>query len=162
MKLTALALLLSVSPATAGTVVIDGDKGGWLHKYQELFNEVSSDQIVIDGECMSACTIFLAAPKVCVTESAVLGFHKPFRVIRETKQIAKGDAFVKMANDGWQTSFYNIMPDGVKALLNTAPRIPSPTEGDAIGDMFRIKGRDLKGAIPMCPDNWKERLTDAE
>jgi hypothetical protein len=64
----------------AATVVISHDNGGrigpYLTRYQAL--RQSGEYVVVDGECLSACTIVLGIiPKdrLCVTPNAVFGFH---------------------------------------------------------------------------------------
>jgi len=69
-----------VSSVAAAEVRIVSDPGGevasYIRKYQEV--RVSGDQVVVDGPCLSACTLLTAlVPKnrICVTSRAVLGFH---------------------------------------------------------------------------------------
>src|SRR6266487_6640844 len=59
---------------------IENDKGGSLGKYLLMFAAIrdSSERVVIDGSCFSACTLVTAMiPKdrVCITDRAMLGFH---------------------------------------------------------------------------------------
>src|SRR6266508_3700748 len=73
------ASLVSLSPARAA-VVISGDNGGRIDRYLNKFELVraSGQQVVIDGPCLSACTLVLrAVPKdrICVTRRASLGCH---------------------------------------------------------------------------------------
>jgi hypothetical protein len=61
-------------------VRIVGDPGGEVSSYLHRFHAVrnSGERVVIDGPCLSACTLLLAeVPKnrICVTSRAVLGFH---------------------------------------------------------------------------------------
>jgi hypothetical protein len=71
------ALLATVASAE---VRVTGDPGGeitsYLRKYQRI--KLSGEELVIDGPCLSACTLFTAIiprDRVCVTHRAVLGFH---------------------------------------------------------------------------------------
>jgi len=73
------ASLVSLSPVHAA-MVISGDNGGRIDRYLNKFEQVraSGQQVVIDGPCLSACTLVLSAvPKdrICVTNKASLGFH---------------------------------------------------------------------------------------
>jgi hypothetical protein len=59
---------------------IVGDPGGevtsYIHKFETA--RASGEHIVIDGPCLSACTLLTGiVPRdhVCVTQRAVLGFH---------------------------------------------------------------------------------------
>jgi hypothetical protein len=69
------------APATASAEVrIVDDPGGEVFSYIRKFEAVraSGDHVVIDGPCLSACTLLTGiVPRdhVCVTQRAVLGFH---------------------------------------------------------------------------------------
>jgi hypothetical protein len=74
---------ISVSPACA-TVRIISDPGGAVIDYLERFEavRVSGEPIIIDGACLSACTLaigLLPRGQVCATPKAVLGFHAAWR-----------------------------------------------------------------------------------
>jgi len=75
----ALASALVVTVANAD-VRIFRDQGGevvtYLNKYREMRS--TGERLVIDGPCLSACTLFTALippDHVCVTSRAALGFH---------------------------------------------------------------------------------------
>src|ERR1700749_4401740 len=70
---------LAASPASA-TVRITGDPGGKIGPYLANLAAIrsSGEQVVIDGPCLSACTMILGViPRdhICVTSRAKLGFH---------------------------------------------------------------------------------------
>jgi hypothetical protein len=70
---------LTVTSASA-TVVLSDDIGGKMEEYTARFQQVrnSGEAVVIDGTCLSACTLVLGlVPRdhVCATPNAVLGFH---------------------------------------------------------------------------------------
>jgi hypothetical protein len=74
---------LAVSPASAA-VRISSDFGGqighYLDRYAALRN--SGERVVIDGLCLSACTLVLGVvprDRICVTSRARLGFHAAWR-----------------------------------------------------------------------------------
>jgi hypothetical protein len=61
-------------------VRVTNDLGGEISSYVEKFQSmrVSGERLVIDGPCLSACTLFTAFlrhDQVCVTPRAMLGFH---------------------------------------------------------------------------------------
>jgi hypothetical protein len=67
------------APALAEVHIVN-DPGGEVSEYVQKFHELSQsgEHLVIDGPCLSACTLFTAfIPRdhVCVTRRAVLGFH---------------------------------------------------------------------------------------
>jgi hypothetical protein len=66
--------------AASADVRITNDPGGEVSSYVQKFQEMraSGERIVIDGPCLSACTLLTGlVPRdhVCVTSRAVLGFH---------------------------------------------------------------------------------------
>ncbi len=83
---------LSVTPASA-TVVLSGDAGGKMDEYVARFQRVraSGDTVVIDGNCMSACTMVLGLVprnRICVTQNAVLGFHAAWMYDKSGNRVA--------------------------------------------------------------------------
>lgn len=67
----------------AKDVTFDG--GGNIFEYIEKYNDVRKmdGKLVIDGACLSACTMFLGtvpAKNVCATEYGFLGFHSASQV----------------------------------------------------------------------------------
>jgi hypothetical protein len=75
----ALASVLLTCAASAD-VRITNDPGGEVSSYVQKFQQMreTGDRIVIDGPCLSACTLLTGiVPRdhVCVTARAVLGFH---------------------------------------------------------------------------------------
>lgn len=80
---TAFALFLGLTTSVlANEIRITGiDPGGDVETYTRWWDRVAAadDTVVIDGACISACTIFLgkiAPERVCMTEKAVLGLHR--------------------------------------------------------------------------------------
>lgn len=70
---------LTVGPASA-MIRIHEDYGGQIGQYIRKFQawRDSGQQVVIDGECYSACTLVLAVVphnRICITSRARLGFH---------------------------------------------------------------------------------------
>jgi len=66
--------------ACLADVRITNDPGGEITVYLSKFEEMqaSGERLIIDGPCLSACTLFTAflpRRQVCVTPRAVLGFH---------------------------------------------------------------------------------------
>ena len=76
---TAAATLTFAAMAHAD-VRITSDPGGEVLSYVNKYREMrkSGEHLVIDGPCLSACTLFTAfipPNQVCVTRRAMLGFH---------------------------------------------------------------------------------------
>jgi hypothetical protein len=69
-----------ITTAASAEVRVTNDPGGEISAYVSRFHELrrSGERLVIDGPCLSACTLFTAFlphSQVCVTPRAVLGFH---------------------------------------------------------------------------------------
>src|ERR1700747_3418027 len=77
--LAALLSALAVSPARAEVRIL-ASPGGQVGPFLDLFERVraSGERVVIDGPCLSACTLVLSVvpdDRICVTRRAILGFH---------------------------------------------------------------------------------------
>jgi len=71
--------------------------GGEVGPFLELFEEVrnSGERVVIDGPCLSACTLVLSivpGDRICVTRRAVLGFHAARSIDRRGRIYAEPEA----------------------------------------------------------------------
>jgi len=76
---TVILSLIAVMPAAAEVRILSSS-GGEVMEYLKLFAKLrqTGERVVIDGPCMSACTLVLSAvpsSRICVTPKAVLGFH---------------------------------------------------------------------------------------
>ena len=73
-------LALVGATAASAEMRIQRDFGGRIGHYLDRYAMVraSGQRVVIDGACLSACTLVLAvvpAERICVTPRAILGFH---------------------------------------------------------------------------------------
>ena len=78
-------------------VRILGSPGGQVGPFIDLFDKVraSGERVVIDGPCMSACTLVLSvvpSERICVTRRAVLGFHAARSIDRRGRIYAEPEA----------------------------------------------------------------------
>jgi len=69
-----------VTTVAVADVRVTNDLGGEITAYLTKFRAMraSGERLVIDGPCLSACTLFTAflpRGQVCVTPRAILGFH---------------------------------------------------------------------------------------
>jgi hypothetical protein len=76
-------LVIAGVHASSATVRISGDRGGRIGKYLDRYDAIrtSGETVIIDGLCLSACTMVLGAvshDKICVTSHANLGFHAAY------------------------------------------------------------------------------------
>ena len=77
--LFAAAAAMLVLPASAEIRIL-ASPGGRVGPFLQMFEQVreSGERVVIDGPCLSACTLVLMSVprnRICVTPRAVLGFH---------------------------------------------------------------------------------------
>lgn len=89
--IAALAGVLTTSPASA-TIRITGDTGGQIGTYIQRHEAMrqSGERVVIDGPCLSACTMVLGAiprNRICVTSRAVMGFHAAYDLDQSGRQV---------------------------------------------------------------------------
>jgi hypothetical protein len=95
--LLAVALWLFTTMLARAEVRILASPGGPVGPFIELFDKVraSGERVVIDGPCLSACTLVLSmvpSERICVTRRAVLGFHAARSIDRRGKIYAEPEA----------------------------------------------------------------------
>lgn len=133
----ALTTAASVISASA-TVLITGDNGGRMGEYASRFMQVrqSGEQVVIDGTCLSACTMVLGLVprnRVCATPNAVLGFHAAWQPDGTGGRVTSAPA--------------------TRALLDTYPssiRAWIARRGGLTSQMMFLRGRELAAYVPLC------------
>jgi hypothetical protein len=132
-----LSLLLAATPAFAEIRIIQSP-GGQVGPFLELFESVreSGERVVIDGPCLSACTLVLSlvpGERICVTRRAVLGFHAARSVDRRGRFYAE--------------------PEASEAVLRAYPapvRDWIRSRGGLTSRLLLLKGRDLAAIYPRC------------
>jgi hypothetical protein len=135
--LIAAALLVTSSFARAEVRIL-ASPGGQVEPFIELFARVraSGERVVIDGPCLSACTLVLSMvpnDRICVTRRAVLGFHAARSV------------------DG-RGRFY-AEPEASEAVLEA---YPAPvrgwilSRGGLTSRLLLLRGRELAAIYPRC------------
>jgi hypothetical protein len=73
-------MLVCLAAPVQAAVRIANDRGGQIGQYLHSFAMLASsgEQVVIDGNCLSACTLLLGIiprERMCATSRARLGFH---------------------------------------------------------------------------------------
>jgi hypothetical protein len=135
--LLAAAASISMSSAKAD-MRITGDTGGLILQYADRFTQArqSGERIVIDGACLSACTLAIAMvprEQVCATSRAVLGFHAAWR---------------PSASGGRAAS-----PEATRAMMELYPtevRQWIGRHGGLTTHMIYLRGRELTAIVPDC------------
>jgi hypothetical protein len=133
----ALWLATSFTPASAD-LWIRSSPGGEVGHYLALFSMVreSGERVVIDGPCLSACTLVLSVvprSRICVTRRAVLGFHAAREVDRSGRLYPASDA-TRMI-----TATY---PASVQAWIER--------HGGLSRRLLLLRGRELKALYSSC------------
>src|SRR2546430_13932242 len=87
---------LARAPALAEVRILSSP-GGQVGPFLDLFEQVrnSGERVVIDGPCLSACTLVLSlvpSDRICVTRRAILGFHAARSIDRRGKMYAEPEA----------------------------------------------------------------------
>ena len=95
--LLAVALWVFATMLARAEVRILASPGGQVGPFIDLFEKVrnSGERVVIDGPCLSACTLVLSmvpSERICVTRRAVLGFHAARSMDRRGRLYAEPEA----------------------------------------------------------------------
>jgi hypothetical protein len=137
MVLAAVALCVATSPAFADIRIL-ASPGGQVGPFLELFDKVreSGERVVIDGPCLSACTLVLMAvpsDRICVTRRAVLGFHAARSIDGHGRIYAEPEA-----------------SRAVQAAYPAAVRSWISRRGGLTSRMLLLRGRELAAIYPRC------------
>jgi hypothetical protein len=119
-------------------VRILGRPGGQVGPFLDLFERVraSGETVVIDGPCLSACTLVLSVvpnDRICVTRRAVLGFHAARSMDRRGRLYAE--------------------PEASEAVLDAYPgpvRDWIRRRGGLTSRLLLLRGRELAEIYPRC------------
>ncbi|HEY3680634.1 MAG TPA: hypothetical protein VGL45_18105 [Bradyrhizobium sp.] len=137
-------MLLAVFFAAAGMMPVHaeirilGSPGGQVGPFLDLFERVraSGEIVVIDGPCLSACTLVLSVvpnDRICVTRRAVLGFHAARSVDRRGRLYAEPEA---------SEAVLEAYPGPVRAWIRR--------RGGLTSRLLLLRGRDLAAIYPRC------------
>ncbi len=112
--------------------------GGEVGPFLDLFEQVrnSGERVVIDGPCLSACTLVLdlvPRDRICVTRRAVLGFHAARSVDRVGRVYAEPEA-----------------SELVLAAYPAPVRNWISRRGGLTSRLLLLRGRELASIYPKC------------
>jgi hypothetical protein len=143
--IVAVATLSGISSASAQFRIAD-DRGGQIGPYLQQFAMVreSGSRVVIDGTCLSACTLVLGTvPKdrICVTSRANLGFHAAWNM-------APGGRAV-YSEEGTRL-LWDVYPTQVRSWIRS--------KGGLTPRMIFLRGKELTSMYAACPQG--ERATE--
>jgi hypothetical protein len=138
------AVILAISAIdAAATMRISDDVGGRIGAYVDQYSAIrnSGQRVVIDGMCLSACTLVLGIvprDRICVTNRATLGFHAAWMPGPEGRPIP---------SPAGTQALWDMYPPHVKRWLNS--------KGGLNSKMKFLRGRELMAMYPQCgPDDW--------
>ena len=131
-------MVLAISEASALTRIQD-DPGGRIGQYVETIAAIrdSGERVMIDGACLSACTIVLGLvprDRICVTDRALLGFHAAWMPGPQGRPVRSAI--------GTQT-LWEVYPQHVRKWL--------VSKGGLKKKMIFLRGRELSAMYPECP-----------
>lgn len=137
MRLAAAGLLATVSVAHADVRIL-ASPGGEVGPFLELFDKVaaSGQRVVIDGPCLSACTLVLSMvpnDRICVTRRAVLGFHAARSIDRRGRLYAEPEA---------SQAVLEAYPEPVRGWI--------VRRGGLTSRLLLLRGRELAAIYPRC------------
>lgn len=131
------AALLAGAPASAEIRILQSP-GGPVGPFLDLFEKVreSGERVVIDGPCLSACTLVLSMvpdERICVTRRAALGFHAARSVDRRGRSYAE--------------------PHATELVLSAYPAAVRDwirSHGGLTSRLLVLRGRALAAIYPRC------------
>ena len=133
-----IAAAASTSPASA-TVRIAADPGGQIGPYLDKLQSLrkSGQNVIIDGSCLSACTMVLGVipPWPVVTARARLGFHSAWRPDQSGRQT--------VSQEGTELL---MTLSAAGSGLDFPPRRPLP-------QLIYLTGGELATMYPRCNEN---------
>jgi hypothetical protein len=134
----AMALLCALAVPAGAEIRILGSPGGQVGPFIDLFDQVraSGERVVIDGPCISACTLVLSVvpnERICVTRRAVLGFHGARSMDRRGRMYAEPEASEQVLE---------AYPAAVRGWIRR--------RGGLTSRLLLLRGRELAAIYPMC------------
>jgi hypothetical protein len=140
MKTIFLAALLGgvMLPPARAEVRILASPGGQVGPFLDLFERVraSGERVVIDGPCLSACTLVLSVvpdDRICVTRRAILGFHAARSVDPRGRTYAEPEA---------SELVLEMYPSPVRGWIRR--------RGGLSSHLLLLRGRELAAIYPSC------------
>jgi hypothetical protein len=138
-KLALLAVVLCAYAAPAQAEIrILGSPGGEVGPFLDLFEQIrnSGERVVIDGPCLSACTLVLSMvpnERICVTRRAILGFHAARSIDRRGRTYAEPEASEQVLE---------AYPSAVRSWIRR--------RGGLTSRLLVLRGRELAAIYPSC------------
>jgi hypothetical protein len=113
--------------------VIQNSPGGIIDLFEAQARQLKADKtrVIVDGPCLSACTILvdITRDRVCLTQNALLGYHKSFNPGDNT------------------TADIPYATPGLSAYINSIGGLPEPRSGR----MLLLPFSEAKQFYKSCP-----------
>ena len=128
---------LAAMPAQAEVRIL-ASPGGQVGPFLDLFEGLrdSGERVVIDGPCLSACTLVLSmvpANRICVTRKAILGFHAARSLDRRGRTYSEPEA-TELVLEAY--------PAAVRGWIRR--------RGGLTSHLLLLRGRELAAIYPSC------------
>jgi hypothetical protein len=136
--LVTVSLLALAAPPAQAEVRILASSGGQVGPFLDLFERVrdSGERVVIDGPCLSACTLVLSmvpSSRICVTRRAILGFHAARSIDQRGRMYAEPEA---------SELVLEAYPAAVRGWIRH--------RGGLTSRLLLLRGRELTAIYPSC------------
>jgi hypothetical protein len=131
----------SVPPCNAGQtkseVLIKNDGGGDIPQYiaKYLYLQLSGEWVVIDGDCLSACTLalgLLAQDRRCFTNKTRLGFHAAYTE----------SGTPRISNPLGTDVLWSVYPPEIRRWISR--------HGGLTSKIIYLEGKELAAMYPPC------------
>jgi hypothetical protein len=141
--LSAAILASAVAPARADVRIAE-DRGGQIGRYLQTFASLrsSGERVVIDGNCLSACTLILGViPRdhICATPRARFGFHAAWMPDEDGQPVT--------SRMGTQ-ALWDVYPASVRRWIHR--------HGGLTRHMIFLQGSALHGIVASCSPDHRE------
>jgi hypothetical protein len=132
------ALLAAGATSASAEMRIAEDRGGQIGHYLKTFTMLrsSGETVVIDGNCLSACTLVLGViphSQLCATERARFGFHAAWMPDSNGRPVTSAMG---------TRALWNIYPASVRHWINR--------HGGLSRKMIFLHGKALDGIVQRC------------
>lgn len=129
----------AMASAAAADVRITSDPGGEVSSYLRKFHHIreSGERVVIDGPCLSACTLLTAViPKdhICITRRAILGFHAASYYDDASRTLVPTRAGSRLV--------MSLYPSEIRQWIER--------HGGLTPTLIELRGRELASLYPSC------------
>jgi hypothetical protein len=132
------AIVVSATAPAKAEMRIAEDRGGQIGRYLQTFAMLrsSGERVVIDGNCLSACTLVLGViprDKICATPRARFGFHAAWMPNEDGRPVT--------SRLGTQ-ALWDVYPASVRRWISQ--------HGGLTRRMIFLEGRNLHGIVASC------------